>query len=55
MNGSEAREGEPDPDFKLRIVKKGRRPIPAANFFDIEEPPLETWNFTWYEGEQAPS
>ncbi|TQB68155.1 hypothetical protein MPDQ_003898 [Monascus purpureus] len=49
VNGSEAREGEPDPDFKLSIVKKGRRPIPAAKFFDTEEPPLETWDFTWYE------
>lgn len=54
MNGSEAREGDPDPDFRFTIAKKGRPPISAAELFDIEEPQLEKWNFTWYEGEPAP-
>ena len=53
MNGSEARAGEPDPNFKFTITKKGKhggRAVPATKFFELEEPELERWNFTWYEG-----
>ncbi|KAI4226160.1 MAG: hypothetical protein LQ349_006927, partial [Xanthoria aureola] len=50
VNGSEAR-GRPTPDtaFTFAIAKKGRRPQSAAALFKIAEPPLERWNFTWYE------
>lgn len=50
VNGSEARKGEPDPNFKFTIAKKGEEAVPAVEYFDIDEPELERWNFTWYEG-----
>ncbi|EER38415.1 alkaline phosphatase [Histoplasma capsulatum H143] len=51
VNGSEAREGEPDPNFTFTITKKGRnnKPQAATEFFGVEEPELEKWDFTWYE------
>ncbi|KAJ5112152.1 hypothetical protein N7532_000197 [Penicillium argentinense] len=49
INGSEARVGEPDADFKFTISKKGGHAIHAAKYFKVEEPELERWNFTWYE------
>ncbi|EAU35831.1 hypothetical protein ATEG_04029 [Aspergillus terreus NIH2624] len=49
VNGSEARQGEPDPNFQFTIAKKGKKPVPATKFFDVKEPELERWNFTWYE------
>ncbi|PGG96657.1 hypothetical protein AJ79_09494 [Helicocarpus griseus UAMH5409] len=51
VNGSEAREGEPDPNFTFSIKKKGRhsKPQKATDFFEVEEPELEEWDFTWYE------
>lgn len=56
VNGSEARVGVPDSDFKFTISKKGGHSTPAAKYFKVEEPELERWNFTWYEGmnESAP-
>jgi hypothetical protein len=50
VNGSEARAGEPDPNFTFTIAKKGKKPVSATKYFDIKEPELERWNFTWYEG-----
>ncbi|KIX09312.1 uncharacterized protein Z518_00391 [Rhinocladiella mackenziei CBS 650.93] len=51
VNGSEVVPGytTPDTDFSLTIEREGRRARPVAAFFDIPEPRLETWNFTWYE------
>ncbi|KAB8209582.1 alkPPc [Aspergillus parasiticus SU-1] len=49
VNGSEARQGQPDPDFKFTIAKKGEEGVAAAEYFEIDEPELERWNFTWYE------
>ncbi|KAF7719499.1 Uncharacterized protein PECH_005213 [Penicillium ucsense] len=49
INGTEARAGEPDPNFTFTITKKGGKPVPVTNFFKIDEPVLERWNFTWYE------
>ncbi|KAK2807461.1 hypothetical protein FQN51_003288 [Onygenales sp. PD_10] len=51
VNGSEAREGEPDPNFTFTIAKKGRhqRPKKATEFFKVKEPKLEKWEFSWYE------
>jgi hypothetical protein len=50
VNGSEARIGEPDEDFTFTIAKKGKKPVAATEYFKLDEPNLERWNFTWYEG-----
>lgn len=45
--------GEPDPNFTFTITKKGKKggkPVPVTEYFGLEEPPLEKWDFTWYEG-----
>ncbi|KAI9052612.1 hypothetical protein LZ554_003955 [Drepanopeziza brunnea f. sp. 'monogermtubi'] len=49
VNGSEANGGIPDPDFSLTIAKAGGPAQAATSFFEIAEPALEQWNFTWYE------
>lgn len=49
VNGSEARGGEPDPDFTFSISKDGQE-VKATEFFKVEEPELEEWSFSWYEG-----
>ncbi|ODH44792.1 hypothetical protein ACO22_00693 [Paracoccidioides brasiliensis] len=51
VNGSEARNGEPDPNFTFTITKKGRnnKPQKPTDFFKVKEPELEKWDFTWYE------
>lgn len=51
-NGSEAISSPPDPNFKFTIQKVGSAQ-PAQNaskFFQLPEPALERWNFTWFEG-----
>lgn len=53
VNGSEARVGEPDPNFTFTIAKKGEQPVAATEFFDIAEPKLERWDFKWFEGNQS--
>ena len=40
--------GQPDEGFSLTIAKRGEEGVPVAEFFDVEEPELESWNFTWY-------
>lgn len=52
QNGSERIDGysEPDQNFTFTIQKDGSdEGVSAAEYFSIEEPELETWNFTWYE------
>lgn len=54
QNGSEAVEGytQPDQDFTLTIRRDGDDDASAQSvteFFGLEEPEIETWNFTWYE------
>jgi len=50
VNGSEAyNNGKPDENFSVTITKEGGRPRSIAKFFDIKEPKLETWKFSWYE------
>ncbi|KAL8668810.1 MAG: hypothetical protein Q9168_006571 [Polycauliona sp. 1 TL-2023] len=50
VNGSEATgRTTPDTAFTFTIAKKGRPAQTAAALFKITEPPLERWNFTWYE------
>lgn len=52
VNGSEARKGGPDSDFTFTIARKarGHKPKSPEDVFKVEEPELEKWNFTWYEG-----
>ncbi|KPM38357.1 hypothetical protein AK830_g8192 [Neonectria ditissima] len=50
VNGSEAAHGgKPDKKFKVTIAKKGRKAKDFAKAFGIDEPKLETWDFSWYE------
>ncbi|KAJ5375015.1 Alkaline phosphatase-like alpha/beta/alpha [Penicillium concentricum] len=52
VNGSEARIGEPDENFKFTIAKKGGKgnaPVSATEYFKIDEPELEKWDFSWFE------
>ena len=48
-NGSEANGGVPDDSFTLTIAKDGGKAIDADKYFKIASPPIERWNFTWYE------
>lgn len=51
INGSEATGvTTPNEDFTLEIAKKGEAVLSAADYFEIPEVEVETWNFTWYEG-----
>lgn len=55
VNGSEATgNGTPDPNFQFSIAKDGEEAKSAATLFQIDEPPLERWNFTWFEGTGLP-
>ncbi|KAJ4212085.1 hypothetical protein NW759_012053 [Fusarium solani] len=50
VNGSEAaHNGKPDQKFKVTIAKDGGKPKDFAKAFNIEEPKVETWDFSWYE------
>ncbi|OAP61479.1 hypothetical protein AYL99_03682 [Fonsecaea erecta] len=51
LNGSEAIRGytTPDPNFTLTIEREDGVAQPVSAFFNLTEPKLETWNFTWYE------
>lgn len=46
VNGSEATNGIPDENFTFTVSKVGGTAQPAAEFFGVEEPALETWDFT---------
>lgn len=51
VNGTEADPkigGNPDPNFRFALAKKGGRSQPASTFLGVDEPRLETWNFTWF-------
>ncbi|KAI5924127.1 alkaline phosphatase H [Camillea tinctor] len=50
VNGSEAfNEGVPDEDFLVTITKEGGEAQNLADFFSIDEPEVEKWDFQWYE------
>ncbi|KAK5011278.1 hypothetical protein LTR28_004230 [Elasticomyces elasticus] len=51
VNGSEAKGLRPDENFTFTVAKvNSSKPAQsAASFFDMMEPALERWNFTWYE------
>ena len=43
VNGSEATNGKPDTNFTFTIGKVGQAAQPAAAFFGLAEPVLESW------------
>ena len=49
-NGSEAIGLPPDDNFTFEIARGDGAAKPAADFFGIQEPKLENWTFSWYEG-----
>lgn len=50
VNGSEATgDSSPDANFQFSIAREGEQAQRAAAFFSVEEPSLETWNFTWFQ------
>lgn len=50
VNGSEAfNDGVPDKGFSVTITKEGGETKSIADFFTIDEPEIETWDFKWYE------
>jgi hypothetical protein len=49
VNGSEATNGVPDENFSLTIGKLNGTAKSASEYFSIQQPVLEKWNFTWYE------
>lgn len=46
VNGSEATDGVPDETFSLTVGKVEAAAQSAADFFGVDEPALETWDFT---------
>ena len=52
VNGSEATGNTiPDENFTFIVAKGDGKGQGAAEYFKIEEPKLEKWNFTYYEGQ----
>ncbi|KFA75524.1 hypothetical protein S40288_01214 [Stachybotrys chartarum IBT 40288] len=50
VNGSEAaHDGVPDEAFTVTIAKDGEEAQDFATAFGIDEPEVETWDFSWYE------
>ena len=50
LNGTEATNGQPDENFTFTVSKVDSGDAQsAAEFFSIDEPELETWEFSWYE------
>lgn len=51
VNGSEAfNDGVPDKEFTVTIEKEGGGSAQSvASFFELQEPPVEKWDFSWFE------
>ena len=52
VNGTEARNGTssiPDEKFTFTISKDGGAATPVTQYFELDEPEIETWDFSWYE------
>ncbi|EJT98180.1 extracellular phytase [Dacryopinax primogenitus] len=49
VNGSEANGGVPDTAFGFTLEKVGSDAKPISAFFNVNEPNMESWNFTWFE------
>jgi hypothetical protein len=50
LNGSEAIGLPLDERFTFTVAKKGGAAKSVTEYFKLQEPKLEKWNFTWYEG-----
>lgn len=50
VNGSEAIGLPLDEKFTFTIAKKDAAAKPVIDYFKIQDPKLEKWNFTYYEG-----
>ena len=55
QNGSQAVGRRADENFKFTISKVGEdgaksQAVDAAEYLGAEEPELEKWDFSWYEG-----
>jgi hypothetical protein len=50
VNGSEANGKQPDTAFSLSIKHENGTAQNATTYFKVNEPALERWNFTWFEG-----
>lgn len=51
QNGTQVMQGylQPDTAFTFNIAREGSSPVPATTFFNIQDTPVEQYNFTWYE------
>lgn len=50
QNGSErVPYTEPDGNFTFTIGRDGEEAVPVTQYFNLPDPELENWNFTWYE------
>ncbi|KAK7050904.1 hypothetical protein VNI00_005016 [Paramarasmius palmivorus] len=50
QNGTEAfADGKPDESFSFCIQKEGEECVDAAQHFDVSEPELEKWTFSYWE------
>lgn len=56
VNGSEAGNstGKPDTGFTFTVGKVGEAAQPAAQFFGVAEPKLESWNVSCFESTNSP-
>ena len=50
LNGSEAIGLPADEHFTFTVAKGDDEPVPVTEFFSLEEPKLERWDFSWFEG-----
>jgi len=50
VNGSEAIGLPLDEKFTFTVGKTGAAAKSATEYFALQEPKLEKWNFTWFEG-----
>jgi hypothetical protein len=50
QNGSEAIGLPPDENFTFTIAKEGGEAKSVVGYFGLEEPELERWDFSWFEG-----
>jgi hypothetical protein len=49
-NGSEFIGLPLDNSFTFTVAKKGEEAKPVTEYFSLQEPKLEHWNFTYFEG-----
>lgn len=50
VNGSEYTGKPLDERFTFTVAKKGAAAKPVTEYFKLQEPKLEKWNFSYWEG-----